>query len=170
MKESRIKKYKRYKKRIEGYTKEMEMYRFAIENKGNIFWAKEIVDHFDYGHNLRFGGYPSILNSRLGKYISLLPHKRGEKRFLQVKDVIWIPQKTFTETINPRRLNLLDSSKTASLGFMWVEKSKVPFWLLADYGGPVSTDDYVNRLKESILDTKDEIKTLKLGEKWKQKR
>jgi len=166
MTESRIKKYKRYKKRIANLETEIELYEFSLQNRGEIFWAKEVVKRFGYENNLHYGGYPSLVSSRLGKYIRLLPYKKGQKRFLQVKDVIWLPKEKVNEAINKKRLNMFNSGQTASNGFIWVEREKVPFWMLEEYGGRNGSEDFINRLKLEIKSTEDKIKTLKLGEKW----
>lgn len=167
MTESRVKKYKRYKKRIEGYKREIEMYQFSLKHKGKAMWAKELADHFGYYESIRYGGYPGLLNTRLGKYIRLLPHRKGQKRFLQFKDIVWMPQDKFIAIFeDTRRLTTFDCGTNPSSGYRWVKRSKVPFWVLAEYGGSVKDEDFINELTQRIQLTENKIKYLKLGEKW----
>lgn len=158
----RIKQYKLLKKRIEGAKKEIVLYQFALQNKGKIFWAREIVDMFGYTETAKFGGYPTVLQSRLGKYIDLIPKpKKQDKRYLRVLDVVWIPKeilegrKTVTKLMRPTH------------GYHLVSRREVPWWLLSEYGGKLNERSMIDNEKALIAQWQHEIEQLKLGEKWK---
>ena len=141
---------KRLEKRIKGYEKESDLYSFALENKGKVFAGRDLVDRFEYVDTIKFGGYPTLLTSRMGKYINLISHHRGERRYIQIRDVIWIPKVKVKELDHAKRLPPGQFSLKSGKDFAWIERALVPFWLLQEYGGPLRDDAYLYRLRSLV--------------------
>lgn len=155
----RIKQYKLLKKRIEGSKKEIVLYQFTLENRGKSFWAKEIVDMFGYTETAKFG-YPSMMSSRLGKYVELLPkRKRQDRRYLIFKDIIWVPK----EILEGRTITSV--LHTPKHGFYLIPRNQAPWWLLSEYGGPLNERSMIDNEKALIAKWRQEITQLKLGDK-----
>ena len=158
--------YKRLKKRIGGYEKEAQLYRFTLDNRGKVFLARDLTDKFEYTESAKYGGYPGVLKSRLGKYISLLAWKRGQRRYMQIRDIIWVPKEKVIELSKARHIPFNKWGANSDKHFAWIHRDYMPFWLLGEYGGPLKDDAFIKQLQSNIKMTKQEIKTLKMGEKW----
>jgi hypothetical protein len=152
----RITRYKLLKSRIKASKKEIVLYQFALENRRKSFWAKEIVDMFGYSESAKFG-YPTIMSSRLGKYIELLPkRKRQDRRYLIFLDLIWVPKETLEgRTITPIR-------STTKHGYYLIPRIQAPWWLLAEYGGHLNERSMIDNEKALINKWQQEINDLKL--------
>lgn len=152
----RIKRYKLLKNRIKGSKKEVVLYQFALENRGKSFWAKEIVEMFGYTEAAKFG-YPTIMTSRLGKYIELLPkRKRQDRRYLFFRNLIWVPKETLEgRTITPMR-------STTKHGYYLISRNEAPWWLLSEYGGHLNERSMIDNEKALINKWQQEINDLKL--------
>jgi hypothetical protein len=155
----RIKQYKLLKKRIEGSKKEIVLYEFALKNGGKSFWAKEIIDMFGYSEAAKFG-YPSVLASRLGKYIDLLPKpKRQSKRYLIIKNVLWVPMSIIEGRITRT------ARQYPRHGYYLVPRSDVPWWVLPEYGGKINEREMISHEKALIIIWEQEIAELHLKER-----
>jgi len=148
----RIKKYHQLVKRIKYMEKEIEIYRFTLENANRTFPLKDLLSRFRYEKTLRYGGVSGAMSSRLGKYL-YQPFKEGEL-FVTVKDQIWITQEFLHFSSGCYRIH---AGK-----FFLVLRESLPFWLLEEFGGYLRSTFFIEKKKERISQWKQEIKDLKL--------
>jgi len=159
---SRIQKYKTLRRRIEGLQKEKMLYTFCLTNIGKTFWAREVCQKLGYEKTIHFG-YDSLQHSRLGKYINITPTSKGKKRYIQVKDIIWIPTDLYKNVkVDQYRYNI---SHATLLGFNWISKSQIPFWLLSEFGGKVDPYDFIDVIDKNVKELYEKINDLKKGKK-----
>lgn len=155
-----LKQYKLLKKRIDYAEKEIELYKFSLKYKNQKLRAKTLTEWFGYQSSVRIGGYPSLRQSRLGKYIELLPQQyRSEIRYAIIRDVVWVPLSIVSD------FEIRSWMTKANYEHLLVEREKVPFWLLSEYGGIVKDQNFIGYLQSKIDCWKDEIKILKERDK-----
>lgn len=115
-------------KRVE---REIEIYEFMRKNVGREFLGCDLKRMFGLSYKTAY------YRTALRKYTIHLGktglHKSAPHRY-EINDVIWVPQKT----LNSYEMMFYTSLWTPLLGLNLVEKKRMPWYLLAENGGPIT--------------------------------
>jgi hypothetical protein len=149
-------------RRLEGLERERNIYEYVLDNVGKKVMKTRLMRKFGlavYGTDT-----DNFMRSRLAKYIIKYPYatsqKGGHGQYIMrykryIRDVIWLPE----HLINEHRITTI-ACRNPRWGHKLCYKETVPFWLLAEFGGPYSDRDFITELNKRITKTKKEIDNL----------
>lgn len=143
--------------RLNGLQKEKDIYEYVLENVGVKVMKTRLMRKFNY--YIVDSSTDNFIRTRLLKYVRAEEYwnttKRGHKyrqynRF--IRDVLWLP----TRVVDDHGIRTI-ASKQQRWGYKLCFKESIPFWLLAEYGGPYTGREFITEIDKRIAETNKSI-------------